>query len=122
MPGPIGRSDLGRLGENVAEEFLKKKGYRIKARNYRCRTGEIDLIAEQNEYLVFVEVKSRYFSQNMVNPLLSITHKKRKKLRTLGQLYLAKNNIRTKQPRFDVITIIFKSASKYALEHLENAF
>ncbi|MBU2514808.1 YraN family protein [bacterium] len=122
MPSPIGRIKLGRLGEEVAAGFLLEKGYRIRERNYRCRIGEIDLIADHKEYLVFVEVKSRYYSTIMVNPLISITQKKRQKLRLLGQTYLIQRNIRSKQPRFDVITIIFKSDKQYALEHIENAF
>ncbi len=122
MPIPIGRIKLGRLGEEVAAEFLQKKGYRIRDRNYRCRIGEIDLIADKKEYLVFVEVKSRYFSNRMVNPLISITQKKRHKLRQLGQMYLVQHNIRSRQPRFDVIAIIFKSDEQYSLEHIENAF
>ncbi len=122
MQSPNLRNRIGRLGEAVAAEFLLKKGYRIVDRNFSCRLGEIDLIAEQAEYLVFVEVKSRSYSPSMINPLISITQKKQYTLRRLGELYLMQRNIRTKQPRFDVIAVIFKSDNQYELEHIVNAF
>ncbi len=113
---------LGILGEQVAADYLQKKGYRIIDRNYRCRNGEIDLVAEQSEYLVFVEVKSRYDGKSNINPLISMTKAKCNRLRLLGKIYLAKNDFRKKQPRFDVIGIKFRDEKDYTIEHIENAF
>ncbi|MCP4750571.1 MAG: YraN family protein [Proteobacteria bacterium] len=114
--------ELGVLGEQTAADFLEKKGYRIVERNYRCRMGEIDLVADRDEYLVFVEVKSRHASFPQVNPLISLTKAKCNRLRLVGRVYLKHRNIRHKQPRFDVIGIIFRNDQGYTLEHIENAF
>lgn len=116
------RNQLGRLGESAAVEYLLNKGYRIIERNYRCRSGELDIIGEIDEYLVFVEVKSRYLSKQMISPFISITKNKRNKLRHLGQSYLIRKNIRSKQPRFDVIGVVFKDEKNFTVEHIENAF
>jgi putative endonuclease len=116
------KSVLGQKGEQIAASFLEKKGYQIRERNFRCNLGEIDLIALQDEYLVFVEVKSRYQSKSAINPLISMTRKKCNRIRLLGKTYLVKHNIRTKQPRFDVIGIVFQNDQQYSLEHIENAF
>lgn len=113
---------IGQKGERIAAEFLEKKGYQIRERNFRCKLGEIDLIALQDEFLVFVEVKSRYHSESKINPLISMTRKKCSRIRLLGKMYLAKHNIKTRQPRFDVIGIVFQSSQRYSLEHIENAF
>jgi len=113
---------LGRLGEKTATGFLIEKGYRILQKNYRCKIGEIDIIAVQNEYIVFVEVKSRFLGKDRINPLISVTKAKQKRIRTIGSLYLAQNNIIHQQPRFDVIAITFESNTRYSLEHIENAF
>lgn len=113
---------LGQLGEETAVGFLKKAGYQILKRNFRCKIGEIDIIAGQNEYIVFVEVKSRVLGKNRINPLISLTKAKQKRIRTIGSVYLVQNNIIHQQPRFDVIGITFKSDTDYSLEHIENAF
>lgn len=113
---------LGAKGEQTAADFLKQKGYYIRERNYRCKQGEIDLIAEVKEYLVFVEVKTRYASQPKINPLISVTKAKCKKLRLLGKIYLEQKRIKDRQPRFDVVGITFQSDKDFQLEHIENAF
>ena len=118
----LNRNLLGRLGEDVATRFLEKKGYQIIERNFRCRLGEIDIIAEIDEYLVFVEVKSRYQSSLMINPLISMTKSKCYRIRLLAKTYLQQHQVRSKQPRFDVISIIFENQKRYDLEHIENAF
>jgi putative endonuclease len=59
----VNRKALGALGEERAREFLKKRGYRIVETNFRCREGEIDIIARDGGYLVFVEVRTRTGSQ-----------------------------------------------------------
>jgi putative endonuclease len=122
MPDSTNRNRLGRLGEDKAAEYLEQKGYLIRERNFRCRLGEIDLIAEQNEYLVFVEVKSRYKTNQSINPLISMTKKKCGRIRLLGETYLGRYGIKTKQPRFDVIGIVFRNEEQYSLEHIKNAF
>jgi len=108
---------LGIDGEKKARKHLKKKGYRILEANYRTRLGELDLIATVEEYLVFVEVKTRIDQ----NPFIQMTQAKIKKIRTLALAYMAEKEIQDLQPRFDVIGIT-KHGTELTLEHLENAF
>ncbi len=122
MPDSTNRNHLGKLGEDKAAEYLKQKGYRIRERNFRCRMGEIDLIADQNEYLVFVEVKARFQTKQLISPLISMTRKKCDRIRLLGETYLSRHKIKAKQPRFDVIGIVFQNEKQYSLEHIKNAF
>ena len=114
--------DLGSFGEDVAAKYLRKAGYRVVERNFRCKFGEIDLIVERDEYLVFVEVKTRTRNKYSINPLISITEAKRRRIRLLSQLYSVQNQVYSKQPRFDVIGVEFITKRDYKVEHIENAF
>ena len=97
---------VGRAGEALAADYLQAQGYEITGRNIRCELGEIDLIATRNEYLVFVEVKTRSKASGY-HPTLAITAAKKKKLRELGAWYLAQHPPRQPmQPRFDVVTVV----------------
>ena len=119
---PFDANSIGKIGEEKAAAYLTKKGYRIRERNYRCRSGEIDIVAEQAEYIVFVEVKSRILSAEKVNPLISVTRAKQNRIRKLGEIFLNHRRIDGFQPRFDVIGITFADESRFELEHIENAF
>ena len=122
MPPNKKRLQLGRRGEEIAVSHLEKKGYRIEACNERIKQGEIDIIAEKDEYLVFFFFLSRKESNPAVSPFISMTKAKCNRIRYLGKAYLERNNIRTKQPRFDVIGIVFQHDGQFSLEHVENAF
>lgn len=113
--------NLGVKGESQAADYLSKNAFRIIHRNYRCKIGEIDIIAEKGEFLVFIEVKTRSARSN-VNPLISITSKKRNKLRQLAEFYISKYGEYQKQPRLDVIAVTFSNDGNFYLEHIENAF
>ena len=112
----------GAKGEKVAAEFLKTNGFKIIERNFRCKYGEIDLIATKDEYLVFVEVKSRQASKQRTSPLISVTRAKQEKLKILGSYFLQVKKIENRQPRFDVVGITFQPGNRCILEHIENAF
>ena len=112
----------GARGEKVAADFLKTKGFKIIERNFRCKHGEIDLIATKDEYLVFVEVKSRQASKQQVSPLISVTKAKQEKLKLLGSYFLQVKKKESWQPRFDVVGITFQPEYQFVLEHIENAF
>ena len=114
--------ELGIMGEQKAAEYLVNKGYRIRERNYRCQSGEIDIVAEDSEYIVFVEVKSRVETSEKINPLISVTKTKQYRLRKLGEIFLNHRKIKGYQPRFDVIGITFSNEDQFELEHIENAF
>ena len=115
------RKKTGSIGEKLASDYLERIGYSILQRNFRCRYGEIDIIACNSEYLVFCEVKTRKGSAPL-HPSLSVTKAKGKRIRELASLYLMEHEDETRQPRFDVISVILNENHEGTLEHLENAF
>lgn len=94
---------LGRWGEEVAAEYLKKRGYRLLAVGWQCRFGEIDLIMRDGSYLVFVEVKLRK-SDSFAKAREFVTVSKQNRLRITAQAYLAEHPVEL-QPRFDVVEV-----------------
>ena len=100
------RLELGRKGEDIATRFLKKTGYKIIERNFKCRLGEIDLIAFEKGVLIFIEIKTRT-SYSFVPPQLSVNRIKQKKIINSALSYLVQKRITGIDCRFDIITIIF---------------
>ena len=114
---------IGHWGESLAAEYLQKKRYRIIGANYRCRMGEIDLIAEKGTYLVFVEVKLRR-SSAFAEAREFVDRHKQERILTAASLYLSQHETE-KQPRFDVIEIYAPdgmATAKPLITHLEDAF
>ena len=120
----MGRNNLaGAWGEEQAAGFLRSKGYRIVDRGWRCRFGEIDLIAENDTFLAIGEVKLRK-SSRFAAALEYVDHKKQEKLRKTALLYLSSHETAL-QPRFDVIEIYAPQGTDTAnpvINHLEDAF
>lgn len=115
---------LGRWGESVAADYLQKKKYTVVAANYRCRLGEIDLIAENRSYLVFVEVKLRK-SASFARALEFVDRRKQERLKQTAALYLATHGETAKQPRFDVIEVYAPEGLQTRcpeIHHWEDAF
>ena len=112
----------GKFGENFAVSLLESKGYQIEARNFRSRFGEIDIIASNQKYIVFVEVKTRS-SSCLVDPLSSITSAKQKRIVKTACCYLQKYPSEL-QPRFDVIGVLTDRYGEEVLstDYLVNAF
>ena len=114
------KQQIGKFGEDLAVEFLQKKGFLILERNFRFGKKEIDIIAQKEETIVFVEVKVGR-SKNFGEPAERVTTKKQKQITEVALSYIQKNNLEGNDFRFDVITI--KSGKKEPiLEHFENAF
>lgn len=111
---------LGRYGENEAARYLKQRGYRILARNYRCPHGEIDIICSREGILVFVEVKTR-ISQCCGAPQEAVTPKKIGHIRHSALRFVAEKRLPFSELRFDVIAIL-QRADGWQLEHIESAF
>ena len=113
---------LGRWGEQTAARYLKEKGYRIMGMGYTCRFGEIDLIAENKQYLLFVEVKLRK-SAAYARPMEYVTASKQQKLIRTAMIWLSENDT-DKQPRFDVIEVYAPEGAGGAvtIQHIEDAF
>ena len=113
---------LGDFGEEQAARCLRRKGYRIVERNFRCRQGEIDIIAEKGGYIVFVEVKERRDAR-FAAAREFVTAAKQRRILTAAQLYLAQSGSE-RQPRFDVIEVYAPQGAegRVTVRHLENAF
>lgn len=117
------RRRLGAQGERLAAEHLEAEGYRIVAQNWRCRSGELDIVAEQGGVLVFVEVRSRRLTGTFGTPEESVDFRKRKQVRETAQLYLYRHKAFGIKARFDVITVTFsREGAFFGLNHVENAF
>ncbi|MDD5572078.1 MAG: YraN family protein [Bacteroidales bacterium] len=112
-------SILGKLGEKFAAEFLRKKGYKILATNWRFGKEEIDIIAKDGEYIVIVEVKTRS-SDYFGDPEDSVTRKKQKSIVKAADNFICKKNINN-ETRFDVIGIVFEEG-KPVFNHIVDAF
>ena len=113
----------GPWGEALAAEYLRKKGWRIEAMNYRTRLGEIDIIAADRHYVVFVEVKLRA-SDRFVRAGAYVTTAKQARIRTAASLWLAEHETQL-QPRFDVIEIYAPEGTETRrpqVRHWEDAF
>jgi putative endonuclease len=113
------RQSLGRRGEDLACRFLEEKGYHIIARNYRTRTGEVDIIARDGAALVFVEVKTRG-SKRFGHPFEAVTFRKRQQLTRVALEYISRNAHYDQEARFDVVGIITEGGDK--IELIRNAF
>lgn len=114
---------IGHWGESLAAAYLQRKRYRIIGANYRCRMGEIDLIAEKGKYLVFVEVKLRR-SSAFAEAREFVDRRKQERILTAASLYLSQHETE-KQPRFDVIEIYAPDGTDTArprITHWEDAF
>ena len=120
----MGRNNVvGAWGESLAAAYLKKKKYKIVASGYRCRFGEIDLIAVDKRYLVFVEVKLRK-TNNFADAKDFVDFHKQNRLRTTAEIYLSQNPTEL-LTRFDVIEIYAPLGIETArpeIHHLEDAF
>lgn len=120
----MGRNNLaGAWGEAQAAEYLRKKHYEIVAANYRCRFGEIDLIAKNKKFLVFVEVKLRK-SASFAAAREFVNRQKQDRIRMTASIYLSQNETDL-QPRFDVIEVYAPEGTATAhpdIVHLEDAF
>ena len=120
----MGRNNLtGAWGEAIAAEYLRKKKYKMLARGYRSRFGEIDLIAQNRKYIVFVEVKLRK-TDRFALAREYVDARKQDRLRITASVYLSEHPS-SLQPRFDVIEIYAPegvSTSSPEIYHMEDAF
>ena len=113
------RKRAGDFGEVAAVGYLKAKGYLILEENFKAGAGEIDIIARDKDYLVFVEVKYRK-QMNFGSPVDAITPAKMRAITSAAQSYLAKNNLFDGNCRFDVVEIFGRELLE--INHIENAF
>ncbi len=114
------KKSLGNKGESFAAEYYKKLGFTVTAQNYTCRGGEIDIIAENEEYIVFVEVKTRS-DGSLYSPSQAVDTTKQKKLTIAATKYLTEKECK-KQPQFDVFEVYAKNGRIFKVRRIENAF
>jgi len=111
--------ELGKEGEEIANNFLRKKGYNILENNWQHNKDEVDLIATHGDYLVIIEVKTRstfYFGE----PQVFVNKKKQYFMIRAANAYIAKHNINL-ETRFDIISIV-QSGDRISIKHIEDAF
>lgn len=116
------RTELGVIGEEAAVRLLRRRGYRIRGRNVRCPMGELDVVAEDREMIVFVEVKTRS-TVEYGDPFESISPLKRRRLQRLAVYYLATRRQADRPCRFDAVAVtVTPDGRVQRLELLVNAF
>ncbi|MDD5681478.1 MAG: YraN family protein [Candidatus Omnitrophica bacterium] len=116
------RKSLGKIGEELACRYLRRCGYRILDKNYRAKSGEIDIVALDGKVLVFVEVKTRQTDAYGL-PEESINIKKMHKLTRLAQLYISYKKLYEAEARFDVVSILMpRGFGKKSIKLIKNAF
>lgn len=114
---------LGQKGEDITASFLRKKGFIIFKRNFRSRFGEIDIIAEKGDLILFVEVKTR-FENAMVSPVQAVDFVKQNRIKQTAKFFVSKTYLDYRY-RFDVaeITVINQDGKhKYKLNYIKDAF
>lgn len=120
----LSNQKIGQMGESYCTDYLKDKHYFIICRNFRNKLGEVDIIAQTDKVLVFIEVKTR--EQNLLHgrPAEAVTHHKQLKIRQIAESYIQKNPKNTwERYRFDVMEVITdQNGNLLEINHLENAF
>jgi putative endonuclease len=115
------RQEVGKLGEKAARKFLKRRGYRIRETGFRCRHGEIDIVAQRKDYLVFVEVRTKS-SLAFGTPEESITQAKKERLIASALTYTGTHQDLPHLWRIDVVAIELDDKGKTKrIELIENA-
>ncbi|MFC9898286.1 YraN family protein [Nocardia sp. NPDC127579] len=112
---------LGARGEELAARYLRSSGWEIIGRNWRCRYGELDLIARDARYTAFIEVKTRR-GLGFGVPAESVTYAKRRRIRTLALLWLNEHDGPLRRVRFDVISVLLLPGQRPVIDHLEAVF
>lgn len=112
------KKDFGKKGEELASKYLKNNGYEVINQNFRCKLGEIDLIAIKNNTIIFIEVKTRS-NTKFGTPEQAVDSNKRKHILRTSQVFLAKNKLNNYDLRFDIISI-YMNGNIYKIEHFKN--
>ncbi len=115
------RQSLGKKGEKLVLHYLESLGYTIRLQNFRTRLGEIDIIAEDNATLVFVEVKTRS-GESFGRPLDSITRTKQIQLSKVALEYMGRQGNHDCPARFDVVGVVLAPLGEPSIELIKNAF
>lgn len=115
------RQRLGKSGEETVAKYLEKNGYKILIKNYRCKLGEIDIIARDGPDLVFIEVKTRS-GLSYGSPAAAVNRRKQRQISRAAQCYLAEQQLFDSPARFDVISLLSGDSNHQRIDHISNAF
>ena len=116
----MNKTEIGRLGEDAVCKYLTDRGYTIVERNYRIKGGEIDIIADNGDYIAFVEVKSRK-PDSMVSGFEAVNKRKRSLIIKTAADYCCKHP-NMLQPRFDVAQVIISGEKVLSIDYITNAY
>ncbi|MEG1686459.1 MAG: YraN family protein [Angelakisella sp.] len=119
MPQTI-KQRTGSAGEQATVDWLVQRGYRVLARNWHCKAGELDIVAATGSIIAFVEVKTRR-PDAMVSPLQAVNYQKQRRVIQSAQLFLQQRPCNL-QPRFDVAAVTGSAATGYSVDYYEAAF
>jgi putative endonuclease len=115
------KDELGRRGEDVAVGYLERRGLVVLSRNWRCRDGELDVVATDAARLVVCEVKTRSGTR-FGEPAEAVTPRKAARIRRVTQAWLAAHHVRWCEIRFDVVAVLLQPGRPATLQHYEGAF
>ena len=113
-------NEFGKLAEELAEQFLVQKNYKILAKNFRYQKAEIDIVTEFEDLIVVVEVKARSYD-TLIEPQEAVTKKKIKSIVMCSDFFMNERKI-DKEVRFDIITVLPDEQGVLQLNHIEDAF
>ncbi len=116
----VDRREYGNEAESAAVRHLEARGYRVRARNFRCRYGELDVVAEQGDTVCFVEVRMRSTAV-WGDPAHTVSFAKQRRVVKAALHYLFQNDLRERMVRFDVVSVVGQG-EQARVEHIPNAF
>ena len=117
----LDRKKIGNKAESLACRLLTNKGLKVIERNFRCKTGEIDIVAKDDKYIAIVEVRSTT-NYSFHDPLDSFTPLKIRRLRVLSQIWLNSHGMQDTYIRFDIITVVFNAGNNTKIRYIKDAF
>jgi putative endonuclease len=121
VAGVATKDALGRHGENLAVDYLREQGLVVLSRNWRCRDGELDVVATDRDRLVVCEVKTRS-GTGFGGPAEAVTRHKAARIRRVTQEWLAQHQVRWCEIRFDVVAVLAPPGGPVTVQHYRSAF
>ena len=112
---------LGTQGEEIAVAFLEGRKFKVLERNFRCKGGEVDIVARDGRTLVFIEVKTRR-TLEFGPPQAAVTPFKQRQISKAALTWLVKNRLTEAPARFDVVAVLLRDGAAPFIEHIPNAF
>ena len=120
-PKELSHTEIGELGEDLACDFLRSKGYRILNRNIKIHRNEIDIVATDNKIAIFIEVKSS--TSLDYNAGFKVNYEKEERIRRASEIFLQRRDVEELERRYDIVEVYLTPKGKLiSIKHIENAF